>query len=188
MAFKEPFAEFPAGVYLMTGVAAFQAECNNKVTSSSIPTSGKVNEPLSYSVSSHVESGSCMAACGIGYDDGPAPSIKVVIDGKSFEVPKGYAAVIYYTSPVGSCTSISAGGTATFPTKGSYTIWLLAGYISGDKVYVTDKRVHVVTIEEVAPPTPPAPSPEIPLWVWLLMGFSIGTTIAALAAALTIKK
>ncbi|MGB9672335.1 MAG: hypothetical protein ACPLZY_04235 [Candidatus Norongarragalinales archaeon] len=71
------------------------------------------------------------------YVVGPAASIVLVRqDGSEVSLPKTYAETIYYKDTKSPCTDVDSRAIfrgAKFPAAGTYTIWLLSGYLSADE-------------------------------------------------------
>jgi hypothetical protein len=157
-----------------------QAEAGKVViVDASHPTSVNVNKEFAWYVVGHVEVASITnPGVAYAYHDGPADNIVLVkTDGSEVTLPKGYAAVIYYKATKDPCTNIDSRNVlrgAKFPAAGTYTIWLLSGYVSADEAamgklslgglyelltphikYFTGAPVTVTTISKLAPTIAP---------------------------------
>jgi hypothetical protein len=108
------------------------------ITDASHPTSVNVNQEFSWYVVGHVENAQ-VANPGVAYAyvDGPAANIVLVTTlGSGVNLPKGYAQIIYINETKNPCTNIDSRllfRGAKFPAAGTYTIWLLSGYLSANE-------------------------------------------------------
>lgn len=102
------------------------------------PTSVNVNVEFEWYVVGHVEDG-VVHNPGVAYVyvDGPASNIVLVkTDGSEINLPKGNALILYYHADKDVCTDIDSRNVfkgAKFPNAGTYTIWLLSGYLTEDE-------------------------------------------------------
>jgi hypothetical protein len=105
------------------------------IKEASHPTSVAVGVEFAWYVVGHVAD-AVVRNPGIAYmyKDGPAASVKLVRkDGAEIDVPKGSAVILYRKGDVAVCTNIDSRDAfkgAKFPVAGTYTIWLMSGYLS----------------------------------------------------------
>jgi hypothetical protein len=108
------------------------------ITDASHPTSTDVNKECPWYVVGHVENAP-VTNPGVGYlyKDGPADKIIIVNkDGSEDTLSKGYCLAIYYKATKDPCTNIDSRALergVKFPAAGTYTIWLISGYVSADE-------------------------------------------------------
>jgi len=129
------------------------------ITSASHPTSVKVGQENSWSLVAKVTGGyvrnPCISYC---YKDGPASSITIVKkDGSTGSLAKGASIIMYIKGDVDEGTTIDSTGVyrgVIFPSSGSYSIQLGAGYLSDTEAaagsltlggYFEHVTTHVVT-------------------------------------------
>jgi len=108
------------------------------IADASHPSRVTVNEEFSWYVVGHVED-ALVHNPGVAYVylDGPANSITLVgADGSRDTLEKGTFMTIYYHADKDPCTNVDSRDVyrgAIFPAEGTYTIWLLSGYLSEDE-------------------------------------------------------
>jgi len=122
-----------------------------------------VNEEVSWYVVGEVRDGVVRnPGVGLYYKDGPADKIIIVEkDGKKVEVPKDYARIYYFKGDRDPGTRIDSRNAfrgVIYPEAGTYTIWLVSGYVSEDEAamglpigygcYVLSTK-HVVPLSHV---------------------------------------
>ncbi len=108
------------------------------IKEASHPTSVNVNQEFAWYVVGHVTDADVTNPGVVyWYRDGPAASIVLVKqDGSEVSLPKTYGQVIYYKATKSPCTDVDSRAIfrgAKFPAAGTYTIWLLSGYLSADE-------------------------------------------------------
>ena len=108
------------------------------ITDASHPTSVNVDEEFSWHVVGHVED-AMVHNPGVAYVyvDGPADSITLVgADGTRDILEKGMVQIIYFHADKDPCTNVDSRDVyrgAIFPAEGTYTIWLLSGYLTEEE-------------------------------------------------------
>lgn len=151
------------------------------------PSSGYVNEWQRAVIEGHVEIALVEnPGIGLAYIDGPADTITVVdpLTKREQVIRKGYVWTVYKTGWQQYCVTIGPYDfTFKVSEKGTYTLWLVAGYVSENKFRCTDYREVSFTAEERPPPIPwwEQKILGIPLWAWLVLGVGI-VPVAAVAA------
>jgi len=153
-------------------------------SASSLPSSVPVNQQFNFSVTGQVVNGNVTnPAVGLYYYSGPSDYIIIVTQSGTIQLSKGTAVVAYIqgTEPPGTTVSLQAG--AILPTPGTYTLQLVAGYISDGGMTVTDYRTYTVnaTATGVAPP-PGVTAPGLPSWAPLAIVIGI-IGVGAIAVA-----
>jgi hypothetical protein len=108
------------------------------IVDASHPTSVNVNQEFPWYVVGHVENAQVTnPGVAYAYVDGPAGNVVLVKnDGSEVRLALGYAQIIYYKATKDPCTNIDSRYIfrgAKFPNAGTYTIWLLSGYLSTDE-------------------------------------------------------
>ena len=125
--------------------------------------SGQVNSPVNWSASLSA-SGQTVPSAMFWYEyaDGPASSITVCLPNGCVTVNKGTKASYKLADCLEPDTRrVDITGYSQFPSAGSYTINMLAGYIDpNNNEVVTDRRTFYVGISEQPPPPSPSPSPS----------------------------
>jgi len=153
-------------------------------SASSLPSSVPVNQQFNFYVTGQVVNGNVTnPAVGLYYYSGPSDYIIIVTQSGTIQLSKGTAVVAYIqgTEPPGTTVSLQAG--AILPTPGTYTLQLVAGYISDGGMTVTDYRTYTVnaTATGVAPP-PGVTAPGLPSWAPLAIVIGI-IGVGAIAVA-----
>lgn len=104
------------------------------IKEASHPTSVQVDVEFPWHVVGHVTDAP-VTNPGVAYyyRDGPADSVTLIRkDGAETALPKGKARIIYYHADKPVCTDVDSRGIykgAKFPVEGTYSIWLLSGWL-----------------------------------------------------------
>jgi len=114
------------------------------VTSFDVPSKAYAKIGVGCSVSGHVDVGGGNPCVGLGYIDGPSPSITV----RGQVVNKGQANVSFYP-PSDACANVDFKGAVIYPEAGKYTVCAVAGYVDflGNAMYPTDRKDVDVNVE-----------------------------------------
>ena len=135
-------------------------------SASSLPSSVPVNQQFNFSVTGQVVNGNVTnPAVGLYYYSGPSDYIIIVTQSGTIQLSKGTAVVAYIqgTMPPGTTVTLQAG--AILPTPGTYTLQLVAGYVSDSGMTVTDYRTYTVNATATgAAPSPGVTAPSLPSW------------------------
>jgi hypothetical protein len=118
-------------------------------------------------------------AAGIFYDDGPVDSVKIVVEGREFNVGKGSGVAVYASPCPSPPYTLTMSGKIEFEVEGDYTFIGASGYIDFDRrVFVPDDMVtKSITVER---------PPEVP---WLLIAGVAGVVgLIAVGAVVLIEE
>jgi len=170
-----------------------------RITGGNIVTSARADEYTPYEnyTNGHIERNDEKAyplGVGIAYIDGPASSVTMRgLDGQEYDIPQGYALVALVDKASPPCTSINMRPVAIrYPSEGTYSMWLIAGYGTEKGFAITEYRPYTVSVTSPPPqpsptptptPQPPAPgAPRIPMeWLLLFMFFLLAIAVVVAA-------
>jgi len=143
------------------------------------PSSIQVNQQFNFSVTGQVVNGNVVnPAVGLYFFDGPSNYINIVTPNGTTQLNKGMIEVAYIdgTEPPGTTITLQAG--VILPAPGTYTLQLVAGYLTDNGMVFTDYDTYTVNAAAGAssPGLPSAPS--LPSWA----PFAIVLTVVGGAA------
>ena len=143
------------------------------------PSSIQVNQQFNFSVTGQVVNGNVVnPAVGLYFFDGPSNYINIVTPNGTTQLNKGTIEVAYITGtePPGTTITLQAG--VILPAPGTYTLQLVAGYLTDNGMVFTDYNTYTVnaTAGASSPGLPSAPS--LPSWA----PFAIVLTVVGGAA------
>ena len=132
------------------------------------PSSIQVNQQFNFSVTGQVVNGNVVnPAVGLYFFDGPSNYINIVTPNGTTQLNKGTIEVAYITGtePPGTTITLQAG--VILPAPGTYTLQLVAGYLTDNGMVFTDYDTYTVnaTAGASSPGSPGLPSaPSLPSW------------------------